>query len=602
MSYSPFFRIISLLMFLSMYLSGYSQDNIEEYLKAKTVDKQVDTLMNLGEYYLETNQDSALYFYRKAIDLETNNPQRNDSTLFQLLFKVGEINKENQFYEVAGGYFKKALEAAPKFDDRELSLNVLIELGRINRRLGNYDLALEYDLKALSIVETLSNPKRLSLIYNFIGIDYYRYHNFDDAILNFNRSLEIRQKTLDSIGIADCYNNLGMVYDDIGDTASALDNYTKSLIIYEKKDEYDGIAASLNNMAGIYYQQDNFQMVMNYMLKALEIRRKAGDKRKLSYTLLNIASLYLSTNEIKKSIELNLEGLQLAKEIGAKSQKKIAYKGLSDAYFETNDYLDAYKYHILYSSVKDSIFKENKSRAIAEMQAKYETEKKEIENQLLKNENKAKSRNQIILIVAIVALILLLLMLIYYLRLRGISHRQQKALAHIELARKEQEKQNLKDKVFAEKQINKLQQEKFDIDIKHKNKELANSTLSLINKNEVLGKLRADIKSLEAPHTGQSEIISYINQNLDTENDWKKFKVEFEEVHPGFFDRINKTYPDLSETYIKICAFLRIDLTSKEIADLLHVSVAAVNKNRQRLRKKLNLEAEADLGIVLKRV
>jgi DNA-binding NarL/FixJ family response regulator len=78
--------------------------------------------------------------------------------------------------------------------------------------------------------------------------------------------------------------------------------------------------------------------------------------------------------------------------------------------------------------------------------------------------------------------------------------------------------------------------------------------------------------------------------------------MDFEEAHPGFFNRLKQDFPDLSETYQKICAFLRIDLTSKEIADLLYVSIAAVNKNRQRLRKKMNLEAEADLNEFLKKI
>jgi len=71
--------------------------------------------------------------------------------------------------------------------------------------------------------------------------------------------------------------------------------------------------------------------------------------------------------------------------------------------------------------------------------------------------------------------------------------------------------------------------------------------------------------------------------------------MEFEKLNPGFFDRIRNLYPDFSEQFIRLSAFLRIELSTKEIAQLMNVSVAAVNKNRQRLRKKLNLEAEADL-------
>jgi tetratricopeptide (TPR) repeat protein len=393
-----------------------------------------------------------------------------------------------------------------------------------------------------------------------------------------------------------------MVYDDQGDKAKALSNYKNALSVYEDIHELDGIAAAYNNIAGIYYQQNDFSKVTDYVLKSLDIRKKEGDKRKLSFTFLNIAALYYSMDSIELSIKYNLNGLQLAKQIGAKSQKRIAFKGLSDAYLKKGDFEKAYHYQILYSQVKDSIFEENKTRAIAEMHTKYETNKKEMENLLLKNENKVKSRNQIILIVIVAGLFLLLIMLIYYLRLRSKTHKQQKAIAEIQLAKKEQEKKHLQDKVFAEKQINRLQKEKFTNELVHKNEQLTNSTLSLINKNEVLGNLKKDVKSLDVSHDEKSKIVSYINQNLDMDADWKKFRLDFEEAHPGFFRRLKQDFPDLSETYQKICAFLRIDLTSKEIADLLYVSIAAVNKNRQRLRKKLNLEAEADLNEFLKKL
>ena len=560
--------------------------------------KSVDEILVQADSIALSSNDSAVNFLINRID------QRGFAkpSLFRLYSKAGELSFENQFYETSENYFNLALEFVNKSKNKEGFVNTLLDLGRIQRRLGNYEKALKYDMEALSIIENSDDKKKRALVYNYIGIDYYRYHNFDDAILNFNRSLEIRHKIEDSIGIADCYNNLGMVYDDKGDTANAMAHYKEALIVYEDQDELDGIAASYNNIAGLYYQQNNFTMVMDYMLKALRVRRKEGDKRKLSFTLLNIASLYFSKNNIEKSIELNLEGLKLAKEIGAKSQKKIAYEGLSDAYFAKGDLLNAYEYHVLYTSVKDSIFEANKSRAIAEMQAKYETEKKEIENQLLKNENKVKSRNQIILIVVVVGLFVLILMLIYYLRLRDKNLKQQKALARIELAAKEKEKQSLEDKVFAEKQINRLQKEKHEDEIRYKNKQLANSSLNLISKNEVLHELKAKIKNPDIKCGSTADLISFINQNTDMNSDWKKFRVDFDKIHPGFFDRLNQSYPDLSETFVKICAFLRIDLTSKEIAELLHVSLSAVNKNRQRLRKKLQLEAEADLSGFLKQI
>ncbi len=101
MSYFSGFRNHSLVVLLLLSFSSYGQNVFDKYLESISVEKQIDTVLKLADYYEEMNQDSALYFLGKAIDLETNNPQRDDSTLFLLLVKIGEINKENQFYEVA---------------------------------------------------------------------------------------------------------------------------------------------------------------------------------------------------------------------------------------------------------------------------------------------------------------------------------------------------------------------------------------------------------------------------------------------------------------------------------------------------------------------
>ena len=78
--------------------------------------------------------------------------------------------------------------------------------------------------------------------------------------------------------------------------------------------------------------------------------------------------------------------------------------------------------------------------------------------------------------------------------------------------------------------------------------------------------------------------------------------MDFEEVHPGFFDRLNTAFPDLSETYQKIAAFLRIGLSTQEIADMLFITVTSAKKYRQRLRKKLNLDISEDLSQFLMKV
>jgi predicted DNA-binding protein YlxM (UPF0122 family) len=159
----------------------------------------------------------------------------------------------------------------------------------------------------------------------------------------------------------------------------------------------------------------------------------------------------------------------------------------------------------------------------------------------------------------------------------------------------------LEDRIFAEKQINRLENEKHLAEIQYKNVELANSTICLVNKNEILSEIKDKLKSNHKDETIH-EVVQFINANTDIDQDWRKFRVTFAEVHDGFFDRLQSSFPQLTDHDVRISAYLRLNLSSREIAGLMNVTQEATNKSRQRLRKKLNLEPEADLREFLKSV
>ncbi len=279
----------------------------------------------------------------------------------------------------------------------------------------------------------------------------------------------------------------------------------------------------------------------------------------------------------------------------------ITYEELSVLFEKWDKTKEALFYYKKYEALNSNIFNAEKHKQLADFEIKYQTREKEIENELLKDENKLKQNRLVFLTIAIISLLIIIILLYYGIRLKTKSIQQQKIVTNLKLRVKEEEKQHLEDKVFAEKHINKLQQEQYKADIDYKNQLLANSTLDLIRKNEFLIELKAKIKGSDNnDESANKELIMVINQNIDLDQNWKKFSLDFEQIHPGFFDFLNSKFPDLSLTYIQLCAYLRINLSTKEIAQLQHLSESAINKNRQRLRKKLGLEAEADLSCFLK--
>jgi len=436
--------------------------------------------------------------------------------------------------------------------------------------------------------------------------------NYEKALEYLTTSLHLREEIMDSIGIADSYLNMGMVYDEKGETDKGLEYYYRSLEFYEQTTDLDGMAACYNNIAGIYYQKGDLDNVLEYALKSLDIQKKFKNKRNISFNMINIGLVYNAQKNHDLAISYIEEGLVLAKEVGAKPLIQFGYESLSIVYASMKDYEKAYNNFQLYNDMKDTIFREESARAFAEMQTKYETEKKEQENQILKKDIKIQTDFKRFLFVITAGLIIMLVFLFYLFRLKSKSFKQSKTLLiqekelnRLEMARKETEKKHLEDKIFAEKQLNRLQKEKYEAELEHKNNELANSALCIVNKNEVLSRIKEKVlldKNTSDIDNFLFELIRMINNNIDIDQNWKKFKIKFEEVHPGFFDRLKENYPGLTDIYIKLCAFLRIDLPTKEIAKLTNVTVAATKKSRQRLKKKFDLPTDTSLTEFIKNI
>lgn len=138
--------------------------------------------------------------------------------------------------------------------------------------------------------------------------------------------------------------------------------------------------------------------------------------------------------------------------------------------------------------------------------------------------------------------------------------------------------------------------------VNQKNAELVTQTSFIIQKNELIEKIKALIEDFYAKNksTLLQQLIYKINNlvshNLDTEDDWKNFLLKFEEKHTEFFKKLKTDYPTLTSTDLRLCACLKLNMETKDIASLMNLSIRAVENNRYRLRKKLDLKTEQNLN------
>ena len=162
--------------------------------------------------------------------------------------------------------------------------------------------------------------------------------------------------------------------------------------------------------------------------------------------------------------------------------------------------------------------------------------------------------------------------------------------------------QLIEDKKEKEAEVEKLKLEKLQSEIDFKNKELASSTMHLLQKNSTLNKVREDIEKIQKRLQNEEakkevrKVLSVLKDDERLEEDWENFSYHFDQVHSNFIKRLKQEYPNLTPKDQKLCAYLRMNLSTKEIAPLLNISVRGVEISRYRLRKKLELKKEENLS------
>jgi ligand-binding sensor domain-containing protein/DNA-binding CsgD family transcriptional regulator len=205
--------------------------------------------------------------------------------------------------------------------------------------------------------------------------------------------------------------------------------------------------------------------------------------------------------------------------------------------------------------------------------------------------------NQIALACYTLLIILAYYVVRYYYRLKLKRHQH-----HIHEKLQKEKEEFLKQEAIAnEQQIVKIRNEQLQADLASKSRELANSAMNIVYKNELLQKISEGINHLK-DSSGKKlsdeqlrRIQKIINDGMSDERDWNLFESSFNEAHESFFKKLKAQHPDLVPNDLKLCAYLRMNMNSKEMASLLNISLRGVEIRRYRLRKKLNLEHDKNL-------
>jgi len=193
------------------------------------------------------------------------------------------------------------------------------------------------------------------------------------------------------------------------------------------------------------------------------------------------------------------------------------------------------------------------------------------------------------------ALLILLTVVGIYLYIRRLIHLKK------EKVRLEQEEIRHKEIEKREQQIIALENEKLESELTVKSKELAVSTMTIIKKNEILVTIKEEVTQQknalgsQYPNKYYDKLIRLLDENLSSEDDWAIFQTNFDRIHENFFRNLHIQFPELTSNDLRFCAYLRLNLSSKDIAHLMNISLKGVEVGRYRVRKKIGIPSTKSL-------
>ncbi len=365
--------------------------------------QKADSIFKSLKNFDDTTIISKLYENTISNTYVSNNPELSIE-LLQIAKKIAEEKNIKKFIpkinlKIGLIYLKKSeLNNATEILTqtlKEISTNdfFLVEkcdllnyLGLIQRSLGNYELAIKYFYQSLEIAEKLDNKDKIAVSHTNIGGVYYYQDNYKDAVSSFEKAKDIRLKLNDSAGVAGLENNMGALLLEEKKFKEALQNFKQAYTFYETKKTERYQASVLNNIARCYIGLKQNSEAINYLHLAIIYGQKTGYKPTIINSNYLMGDIYQAQNKFLDALLYYKKSLDLAREDQLKPLIRDLYKKMAETENLLNNFKNAYHYHTLYAIYQDSILNENTNKQIAEIQEKYESEKKEKEIESLSKE------------------------------------------------------------------------------------------------------------------------------------------------------------------------------------------------------------------------
>lgn len=549
---------------------------------------------------MQGNPDSAL----RAI----NEPVEKVNYLISFLEK-----DENQFNKRSEDLAKLALNISRQNNYVLGEIRSKLFLGSVLYRRGQYKLAMEYAENSLDQARQNDFIEEVANAHNLIGTIYNQLGDHDNSSPHFFESLKIFERTKNNYGISRSIGNIGKDFFHQGNSSKALQYFNQALEIARSIHSVTLEKQQYNNIAVVYGDSGKYDTAILMLEKAKEINIKVGDSFGQAINLMNIGYDQMNSMKYHEALDNLLHSLQIFKQLDNRIHMAECYMNLGYCYelllqpdksrwyfnaaleegirgnffkiinfasaklnqlsAKSGDTISAYRFLSLEKMSGDSIFSAQKQMLLSKLEMQYLFEKKELKA-------KIEQRNRNILIGVFIGGLILGLLILFLLFSK---HRLKAKLAI-------------------------LDKERVEYELTLKKQELTINLIALIKKNELLADLSRKLISMEKNirNTDAKDVIAEISSELRQKTEDKmlnEFSTRFQDIHAGFYEKLLAMYPDLTPNELKLCAYLRLNMSTKDISELTGQRVASIDHARYRLRKKLKISnSETNLVAFLTQV
>jgi tetratricopeptide (TPR) repeat protein len=513
---------------------------------------------------VKSQSDSAIYNLKKRLDRTQSTEDRLKLTL-QL---SEELYKPNPTQALK--YANESERLANSILSDSLLNRAYINQATAYIRLGNYPRALHLFFKAIQAAKKTEDSHTLFSAYEMTGILFYFQNDKKRALQYFFKALDQfslkkpeNKKQIERK--AYLLNNIGILYDEKKMYAPSAYYFREALNLADFLKNHELTANILNNQGTLYAHQGKTDIALKQYNEAIEIRKKNNNKWGLTQSYISLGKLYFKLNNYEASEMYFKKAIEIAKQIESLHYVGIASSYLFQLYKQKGDYKHALEAIELTKKVNDTLYNEKQIREIGQLEMQFQLDLKQ-------DELTAKQREKNLyfsLAAASLGLSLVITTLLFYLQKNKAKSAQL-------------EQVNLQsEKIYLEK------------DMELKDKELTAQVLHLVQKNELIDAISEKLLEIKKNVGLESQVavqkaITDLQSNLQPEL-LQQFKLRFQQVHEDFFNILNEKFPNLSPSELRLCALLKLNLTTKEISAITKVSTKSIEIARTRLRKKLNL-------------